>query len=304
MDIAIPSFLLSSPPCVECRPSPSPSPSDVLFDPMDLGPLHVAPLVPVQILEKHRVFVPTDQRFRAAVRLLQGLWREDRGLLIGHYINGEGKRTRLGSRITPLAGRKGENFFSRDIAALVRRECMFREIGALLEVDRLQTNLLSSMPLTFNAFAPLRLDLRDATRFLAELFPGFMRECTAVRFEHSPGRGDPRYTNDHSAFDVCLYGLSPTGQRCFVAFEVKYSETGFEPVPERFSPRHAAIAEKAGLLLESEDLTLFLNPTQQLFREHCLAQSIVDNRKAECGIFVLLAPGLNHLAQEMGAAES
>lgn len=283
----------------------APSPPDeidvsALLDPMDLGPVHVAPLVPADILQKHKVLVPTDLRFRAAGRLLQALWREDRGLVIGHYINGQDKRVRLGSRITPTAGRLGENFLSRDIAALVRRECMFREIGALLEVERLQTNLLSSMPLTFNLFAPLKFDLRDATRFVAELFPGFMSDCTAVRFEHSPGRGDPRYSGDHSAFDVSLYGRSPSGERVFVAFEVKYSESGFEPIPERFSPRHAVIAEAAGLLVETEDPTLGLNPVQQLFREHCLAQAIIDNGRADAGIFVLLAPGLNHLVQDMG----
>jgi hypothetical protein len=271
-----------------------------ILDPSDLGPLHVAPLVPIEILQKHKVDVPTDQRFRAAARLLQALWREDRGLVIGHYLNGQGKRVRLGSRITPVAGRQGENFLSPDIATLVRRECLFREIGALLEVDRLQTNLLSSMPMTFNLFAPLKVNLRNAARFIDELFPGFMAECKAVRFEHSPGRGDPRYTADHSAFDVCLYGLSATGDRVFVAFEIKYSETGFEPIPERFSPRHFAIAEQAGLLLETEDPTIALNPVQQLHREHCLAQSILDNDKADAGIFVLLAPSLNHLVQDMG----
>ncbi len=271
-----------------------------ILDPADLGPLHVAPLVPLEILAKHKVAVPTDQRFRAAARLLQALWREDRGLVIGHYVNGEGKRVRLGSRITPVAGRLGENFFTRDIAALVRKECLFREIGALLEIDRLQMNLLSSMPMTFNLFAPLKADLRNATRFIEELLPGVMTECRAVRFEHSPGRGDPRYTGDHSAFDVCLYGLSATGERVAIAFEVKYSETGFEPIPDRFSPRHHAIAEKAELLAETEDPTLALNPTQQLFREHCLIQSMIDNDRIDTGIFVLLAPTLNHLVQDMG----
>jgi hypothetical protein len=32
--------------------------------------------------------------------LLQALWREDRGLPIGSYLNEDGKRRKLGSRIT------------------------------------------------------------------------------------------------------------------------------------------------------------------------------------------------------------
>jgi hypothetical protein len=270
------------------------------FDPSDLGPISACPLVPVEILEKHKALVPTDARFRSAARLLQCLWREDHDLPIGSYVNGDGKRTRLGSRITSIAGRTGANFLSPAIAVLVRRECVFRELGALIEVDRLRDNLLSSMPLCFNLFAPLKLDLLLATRFVAELFPGFMDSVTAIRFEHSPGRGDPRYTADYSAFDLSIYGKTATGKRAFAAFEVKYSETGTEPAPERFSSRHAVISEAAGLLKEPEDPTLFLSPTQQLWREHNLAQSILDNDRADVGIFVLLAPGLNHLAQQMG----
>src|SRR5690606_23827983 len=134
--------------------------------------------------------VPTDPRFRGAARLLQGLWREDRELPIGAYVDADGKRVRLGSRITEAAGKQGGNFLSPAIAALVRREAVFREIGAMIEIQRLRENLLSSMPLTFDLFGPLKLDLRQATRFIAELFPSFMEEVVAIRFEHSPGRGN------------------------------------------------------------------------------------------------------------------
>jgi hypothetical protein len=159
------------------------------FDPSDLGPLHVVPLVPVEILVRHKAFVPTDNRFRAAARLLQALWREDRELPIGSYVDADGRRVRLGSRVTEAAGKQGVNLLSPEIAALVRRECVYRELGAMIEVDRLRENLLSSMPLTFNVFAPLKLDLRQATRFMAELFPGLMTDVRAIKFEHSPERG-------------------------------------------------------------------------------------------------------------------
>jgi len=48
------------------------------LDPSNLGPLHVVPLVPEGILVRHKAFVPTDNRFRAAARLLQALWRDRR----------------------------------------------------------------------------------------------------------------------------------------------------------------------------------------------------------------------------------
>ena len=270
------------------------------LDPIALGPLPVVPLVPEDILVRHKAFVPTDNRFRAAARLLQALWREDRELPIGSYVDADGRRVRLGSRITEAAGKQGVNLLSPEIAALVRRECVYRELGAMIEVDRLRENLLSSMPLTFNIFAPLKLDLRQATRFMTELFPGVLTEVRAIKFEHSPGRGRESYTRDYSAVDLCIYGLNSTGQRVMVAWEIKYSEGTFEPTPNRTSDRQLAITANSGLYRDSEDPGLFLNPYQQLTRELNLCQSILDHGDVDIAVFVLASPRLNHLTQAMG----
>jgi hypothetical protein len=48
------------------------------------------------------------------------LWREDRGLPIGSYINEAGKRRKLGSRISVAAGRAGGNFLTPEIAHTAR----------------------------------------------------------------------------------------------------------------------------------------------------------------------------------------
>jgi hypothetical protein len=55
--------------------------------------------------------------------LLQALWREDRGLLI------DGKRRKLGSRISEAVVRTGGNFLTPEIAHTARRETAYREIG-------------------------------------------------------------------------------------------------------------------------------------------------------------------------------
>jgi hypothetical protein len=68
-------------------------------------PIHQLPLIPTDVLKKHRVHEPLDTRFRSAARLLQALWREDRDLPIGSYITENGKRRKLGSRISEAAGK-------------------------------------------------------------------------------------------------------------------------------------------------------------------------------------------------------
>src|SRR5262245_13686448 len=99
-------------------------------DPADFDFIRHSPLIPEDVLRRHRVFDITDHRFRACARLLQALWREDQNLPIGTHTSFRGTRRRLGSRITAAAGRTGANFLSPTIAALTRREVVYREIGA------------------------------------------------------------------------------------------------------------------------------------------------------------------------------
>ncbi|MFD6319834.1 PGN_0703 family putative restriction endonuclease [Methylorubrum thiocyanatum] len=266
-----------------------------LFDPCDLGPIDRVPLIPEAVRRRRHVFVPADHRFKAAARFLQALWREDRGLDIGHHANSSNKRRRLGSRISIPAGHQGANFIHPDILPVVGRALAYREPGAAYDVDRLKTNLLSSQPLTFNLFGLLARDTALATRFMAEFIPGLMREVTDITFEHSPGRGEARFTQDGTAFDVAVRGRSATGERLFVGIEVKFSESTFETVP-RFSPRYAAIAPTTDLFVDPAATTLRTNPCQQLFRQHCVAATILEHGLTDRAVLVFIAPQHNTLA--------
>ena len=98
-------------------------------------PIHQLPLIPADVVKKHCVHEPLDTRFRSAARLLQALWREDRDLPIGSYVNEDGKRRKLGSRISEAAGRAGGNFLTPEIAHTARREAAYREIGARIDFE-------------------------------------------------------------------------------------------------------------------------------------------------------------------------
>src|ERR1700736_2415118 len=100
-------------------------------------PIHQLPLIPANVLKKHCVHEPLDTRFRSAARLLQALWREDRDLPIGSYVNEDGKRRKLGSRISEAAGSAGGNLLPPEIAHTARRETPYRDIGALIDQERL-----------------------------------------------------------------------------------------------------------------------------------------------------------------------
>jgi PD-(D/E)XK nuclease superfamily protein len=128
--------------------------------------------IPANVLKNHHVHEPLDPRFRSAARLLQALWREERGLPIGSHPGEDSRRRKLGSRISQAAGKGGGNFLTPEIAHTARREAAYREIGALIDAERLATNLLSSMPLTFNLLAPWGRAVERASSYLIELSPG------------------------------------------------------------------------------------------------------------------------------------
>jgi hypothetical protein len=66
------------------------------------------------------------------------------------------------------------------------------------------------------------------------------------------------------------------GRNGFVAFEIKYSESMREPMPE-LKPRYAELSEGSDLFTDPAAAALRTNPLQQLWREHLLAQSMIDN---------------------------
>jgi hypothetical protein len=180
-------------------------------------PIHQLPLIPASVLKKHHVHEPLDTRFRSAARLLQALWREDRDLPIGSYVGEDGKRRKLGSRISEAAGKEGGNFLTPEIAHIARRETAYREIGAMIDAERLATNLLSS----FNLLAPWLQAFDRTSGSLRELLPAFTGNASQLLFEHSPGRGNPKFTGDYTAFDALIRYSDGQGRHGFIALEIK-----------------------------------------------------------------------------------
>ncbi|MBL8537032.1 MAG: hypothetical protein JNM59_06475 [Hyphomonadaceae bacterium] len=259
------------------------------------------PLVPERLLRQHHVFERHDGRFRAAARLLQALWRERRKLPEGHYASAAGARRRLGSRLATAPARNGANFLTPDIFGQARLDLAYREPGALVDIERMHANLLSSMPLAFNLLAPLKLDKKLARRVFNQLIPGIAKDITHIQFEHSPGRGDPTFTADGTAFDAIATVRAPDGARTFIAVEVKYSESMTEP-EARLRPRYDQLSRDCGLYAEPDDEALRKNPLQSFWRGHMLAQSMLDAGLYDRGYFVLIAPRQNRDVQRAARA--
>jgi len=256
------------------------------------------PIVPKNVLRKHRVLEKFDNRFRACARLLQALWRETQQLPIGTYAAPSGGQRRIGSLLSSSAADAGRNFLSPEVAHLVRREMAYQEAGALIDQRRLYGNLLSSMPLAFNLFAPLRLNRDLAAKVVRSLIPGIdLVQVLHVWFEHSPGRGRIELTGDRTAWDVAIVYERADGERGLLAIEQKYSEGGNEPASD-LSERYNELAASSELYKNPASAVLRTGPCQQLFREHLLTYAAVYRGDYAEARFVLVAPRHNHLQQQ------
>ncbi|MGN6286626.1 MAG: PGN_0703 family putative restriction endonuclease [Afipia sp.] len=262
------------------------------------APLPRAPLVSDETLRQHDCLLQTDTRFRRAARLLQHLWLRDHGIATGVHVRGHGAgtiTTNLGSILDPAAARAGLNFLTPAIHRLVRHELLMREEGAAIDEDRLFGNALSSMPLLFNVFGPMVLDLDLATAVFRQMLPEFVHQVTGFAFEHSPGRRQGRFLNDGTAFDLAVRVVTPDGEDATVLIELKYSE-GMDGPAARLRDRYDEVSRAAGLFVNPDGALLRTLALEQFWREHMLAQLMVDQGITPRAMFVAIGPRLNRRA--------
>ncbi|MGC2225098.1 MAG: hypothetical protein WA624_23390 [Methylocella sp.] len=155
--------------------------------------------------------------------------------------------------------------------------------------------------LDLNLLAPWRHSLERASSYLIELLPAFTGTARQLLFEHSPGRGNPKFTADFTAFDALIRYSDGQGRNGFVAFELKYSESMREPLPE-LKPRYDELSDASGLFTDPAAAALRANPLAQFWREHLLAQSMIANGLYDEGYFVVIAPALNYHVQDAAEA--
>ena len=237
--------------------------------------------------DAHEAVDGVGDTFRRRARILQSMWRSARG-----YEAGEHRGRRLGSRLLmPWAQTSLANYLTDTVRSVVRAEVLDprRSVGKLYGKPRIFCDLLSSQPLCFNLFGELQQDLPLATDVLRDITERRVAEVTAIEFEHSPGRGDPDYLGDRSAFDIYVEFLTPAGGSGFIGIEVKYHED-----LKGKAAGHKALydqrADEMGCFRPECRAVLHEMPLQQVWRDHLLAGRVRQKDDFEDGFFVFLYP--------------
>lgn len=167
-----------------------------------------------------------DTKYVALCRLLQSAYRvkckqairpyvgRDRHYYYGNYIeNGE---------------TTGANFLEDYIFEYAKHRVANKKSYETIETDRLFNNLLSSQPMAFNLFCPLKHMVEHnreaASEVLRAALPKYrIARVVDVDLEFIPSNYED-LTGDKSAMDAIIKFEDELGRNCFIAIETKYSE--------------------------------------------------------------------------------
>lgn len=242
---------------------------------------------------------PATTAWKRRARLRQAKWREARGYPIGREpYDGAPTDTPVGSRIALEYARSGvANLMTPNALRAARARVAAPERHQMLSENRLWADLLSSMPFCFNLFGDLAEDSHSAATAIRAWWPDAPCGEVNVRFEHSPGRCDPSFLGNKTAFDVALEIRTDNGANAIIGVETKYHEHAVKPEspnPEVIK-RYTEVTNSSGLFVDGWQQKVIGTELQQIWLDHLLVLSMLQHpsRRWSWGRFVLIYPREN-----------
>ena len=169
-----------------------------------------------------------DSKFVAECRKLQSIYRIEIGEEIRPYTDRNGNVHYYGNYISNGENPKEgcwKNFLTKCAYEYAVKRVNNREKYETIESDRLFNNLLSSQPMAFNLFCPLRnMSSEIATKVIKAALPDYpIYKVTEIELEFIPEK-HMELTGDKSAMDAIIRFEDECGKVGFIAVETKYSE--------------------------------------------------------------------------------
>ena len=172
-----------------------------------------------------------DSMFVAKCRRLQSIYRYEIGEEIRPYTDRYGNVHYYGNYISNGENPKEgcwKNFLTEYAFNHAKDRVEHKKKYETIEGDRLFNNLLSSQPMAFNLFCPLRQMRKEspetATKVIKAALPGYpIHIVTEVELEFIP-ENHMELTGDKSAMDAIIRFEDEHGKEGFIAIETKYSE--------------------------------------------------------------------------------
>lgn len=231
--------------------------------------------------------VPKDpgDDFKHRLRVHQGWWRTA-VLLEEPGPHPTRNNVCICNTIKVAAHNKQKGFLASSAFDAAQSEIMTRHGGpsaGIVEETRLWGNLLSSQPLCFNFWGPLKCNHPLASAFLSATVPDFA-ELIDIHFEWAP-QPKAAYTDDNSAFDVMIEYQDRNANRVVWGMECKYTDKLRSKPYDRESYRHVFQASRE---VFANAYDFYVRPSfNQLFRNQLIACAYErkTGTRCHCGIF-------------------
>lgn len=171
--------------------------------------------------------------------------------------------------------------------------------GRLTDEKRLCQNLLSSQPLAFNIFLPLKWDNYDlATKVFKELYPFLeIAKITNIKLEYVPGDGqdknDRLINTDKSCFDIFIEFKDTNNRKSCIGIEAKYTETfsntDFNKATGDKKKRYLDAISEFNQQFDQVYTEKYLSPTyNQLFRNQLIVEEVKQKTEYQNCIQIVL----------------
>lgn len=211
--------------------------------------------------------VPSDDPFRERMRFHQRWYRATR--IRKQDFPSPKDTDAIGSMLTIQEWKA--NFHHPDAIAAVESS----ELSAA-NLDRCKRNMLSSQPLCFNLFGPLKSRRNLATSIFRELIPR-LEAVSKIRIEW-PG-GKTQWLGDSTAFDALIEYEDDKGPGAFLGIETKLTEPFSQATYGLdHSPKYADVMRRSGLWPEPKAAQFLLTDERwnQLWRNHMLVEAVAQ----------------------------
>ena len=242
-----------------------------------------------------------DSKFVADCRNLQSIYRIEKLQDIRPYKGRDGKLHYYGNYIYD-GEESGANFLTKYTFdyAKERTNPKRKKPYETIDSDRLFNNLLSSQPMAFNLFCPLRQMLEKSPEILAEVIkaalPNYgIGSVKSIELEFIP-HNYKDLTGDRSAMDAIITYTDTFGRDAFIAIETKYSENlgtnvAFEQGTKE--PRKQTLKAVKRIACFTPDIEELINKGKirltQIYRNFLLSEMYGIDSKQE-SYSIVLAP--------------
>lgn len=193
--------------------------------------------------------------------------------------------TTYGNMLTRADGAAGKNFLTSQIAAYAE-ERMAR--GGTVEPFRCRHNMLSSQPMCFNLFAPLRT--RPA--LAAALVRSVVGEDVTVDADQVEIEDSPGLLGDATGLDASIRYRTSDGRGGILGIETKLTEQ-FSPTVYTLESREAYVwySTQAEAPFDTDNLDALTDARwNQLWRNQMLTEAIRENEQRELAHQLVVFP--------------